>query len=321
MRILVAGGSSFVGRGIVMAAVAAGHDVTMLNRGVTPTDVPDVVTRLVGDREGDLSALSGQYFDVTIDTIAYQPHQVRALAEALDGRGGFHVQISSISAYEEPAGPGATEATATLYAPDAVDPTSAVTGATYGPLKALCEYEAAQCFGDDLAIVRPTFVVGGHDKTLRFPYWVHRIAQGGTVAVPGPLENALQWIDARDLGEFTVRVAEGRAPLRVHSAVDPVSFGDMVHGVAAALGVAVSTVEIPGDVILERNLLGAFPLWAGPTGSASLAMDSTLARTHGLTARTLADSVADTAAWLASQDVPSHWLTSEDEAALVSEFA
>jgi 2'-hydroxyisoflavone reductase len=320
MRLLVAGGSSFVGRGIVHAAVAAGHNVTTLNRGVTPTDIPSSVTRLIGDRDGDLSALEGQHFDVTIDTIAYLPGQVAALAKALDGRGGHHVQISSVSAYEEPDGPGSTEATLRLYAPDHVDPAGPVTGATYGPLKAACEAAAATWYDEALSVVRPTYVIGAHDKTMRFPYWVQRLQRGGTVAAPGPLSSALQWIDARDLGAFVVRVAEASRPLAVHTASDPRSLGDVLRAVAAHFNVPTTLVEVPGDVVLERGLVAQFPLWAGPTGSPSLALDSTAAHAAGLQIRSLEDSVADTWSWVQTQAPSPQWLTAAIEAELVATF-
>ncbi len=202
MRILIVGGTSFVGRGVAWAALNAGHDVTVINRGQTPSDLPESVTRLVGDRQGDLSALDGLSFDVTVDAIAYRPVDVDALASVLGTRGGHHIQISSVSAYEDPPSEGATEETLTIVNDTDLAPDAEVTGETYGPLKAACERSAEEHFGEQLTIVRPTFVIGSHDATMRFPYWVERLRRGGNVAVPGPRDNALQYIDARDLGEF-----------------------------------------------------------------------------------------------------------------------
>src|SRR5277367_4128013 len=115
MRILIVGGTSFVGRAIAFAALDKGHDVTVINRGQTESDLPDTVTRLIGDRQGDMSVLDGLSFDATVDAIAYRPIDVDVLARALGDRGGHHIQISSISAYESPALSGATEATAELW--------------------------------------------------------------------------------------------------------------------------------------------------------------------------------------------------------------
>ena len=207
MRVLIVGGTSFVGRAVAFAALNAGHDVTVINRGQTPTDLPDTVTRLVGDRQGDLSALDGLTFDVTLDAIAYRPSDVVNLRSALGDRGGHHIQISSISAYQEPALGGATEETAQLWTEAPRDADVEITAETYGPLKAACERAAHEQFGDGVTVVRPTYVIGSHDATMRFPYWVQRIARGGNVAVAGPRDNALQYIDARDLGQFVVTLA------------------------------------------------------------------------------------------------------------------
>ena len=314
MRLLIAGGSSFVGRAITWSALQAGHDVTIINRGVTPVDFPDSVTRLVGDRHSDLSALDGLSFDATIDTIAYKPGDVRALAAALSGRGGHHVQISSISAYEEPAAAGATEATATTYPDGSVDENAEITGVTYGPLKAACEYEAARQYGDALSIVRPTYVIGSHDKTLRFPYWVARIARGGRVAVPTPRSVPLQWIDARDVGDFTVSVAQRQLTGAWHTASAPFAFGDVLSEIVRVVNPSAELVDVDDAAVLE----GKFPLWAGPEGSPILEMDSSAALAQGLEVRDLADSIRDTLAWVQTQPWAAHWLSESDEAALLA---
>ena len=150
MRILIVGGTSFVGRGVAWAALNAGHDVTVFNRGQTPSDLPESVTRLVGDRRGDMSALDGLSVDVTVDAIAFRPVDVDALAAALGTRGGHHIQISSVSAYEDPPSEGATEATAALVNDTSLAPDAEVTGETYGPLKAACERSAEEHFGEQL---------------------------------------------------------------------------------------------------------------------------------------------------------------------------
>ena len=186
MRILIVGGTSFVGRAVAWSALNAGHDVTVINRGQTPSDLPESVTRLVGDRHGDMSALADVSFDVTVDAIAFRPADVDVLATALEDRGGHHIQISSVSAYEDPPSEGATEESATLWNDESLARDAEVTGETYGPLKAACERAAEEHFGEQLTIVRPTFVIGSHDATLRFPYWVERLRIGGNVAVPGP---------------------------------------------------------------------------------------------------------------------------------------
>lgn len=320
MRLLLIGGTSFVGRAIAFAAVDEGHDVTVLNRGKTPSDLPAAVERLVGDRQGDLTALAGRSFDATIDVIAYRPSDVATLHGALGDRGGHHVQISSISAYEDPAAPGATEATASLWPAGSVDGDAPVTAETYGPLKADCEREAVARFGPRTTIVRPTYVIGAHDATLRFPYWVQRCRRGGRVAVPGPRSVALQYIDARDLGAFTLSLVE-RGTSGAFAAAGPwpaAQFVDVIEQIARRVGPpGTSLVEIAPETAERPDLVGRFPLWGGPRGETALSMDPSLALANGLSLRALADSVDDVVSWWGDRPWPGHWLTDDEERVLV----
>jgi 2'-hydroxyisoflavone reductase len=320
MRILIVGGTSFVGRGVAWAALNAGHEVTVINRGQTPSDLPESVTRLVGDRRGDMSALDGLTFDVTVDAIAFRPVDVDVLAAALGTRGGHHIQISSVSAYEDPPSEGATEETATLWNDTELAPDAEVTGETYGPLKAACERSAEEHFGEQLSIVRPTFVIGSHDATLRFPYWVERLRRGGNVAVPGPRDNALQYIDARDLGEFVVTIAT-TTTLGVFHAVGPYPpgrFFDVIQQISDKVAPNdTRLVEISPRHIKSHHLETRFPLWSGSSSETALAVDPAKAVAAGLTFRDLADSVEDVIEWWGDRESPSWWLTREQEAMLV----
>lgn len=321
MRILIAGGTSFVGRAIAWSALQAGHDVTVINRGVTPSDLPVSVHRLVGDRTGDLSALAGHSFDVTIDTVAYLPRDVELLAAALDGRGGHHIQISSVSAYVEPERPGATEANATLIDDPMLDLDGPVTAATYGPLKAACERSAAALFGATTTFVRPTFVIGAHDATLRFPYWVERARRGGVIAVPGPRTIAVQYVDARDLAAFVVGAAERSLVGAFHVAgPGPDShFVEMIEQVVHHIAPAGTTLrEIAYERIVGEGLEGRFPLWTGEHSENALALDSSLALANGLQLRPLRESVDDVVCWWGDRAWPSHWLAPEREASLLA---
>jgi 2'-hydroxyisoflavone reductase len=320
MRILIVGGTSFVGRAIAWAALNAGHDVTVINRGETPSDLPSSVTRLVGDRHGDLSALAGLAFDVTIDAIAYRPVDVDVLAKSLGDRGGHHIQISSVSAYEDPPAEGATEETVTLWDDTTLGRDAEVTAETYGPLKAACERAAHEHFGDRLTIVRPTFVIGSHDATLRFPYWVTRLRRGGNVAVPGPRDNALQYIDARDLGEFVVTLAANSTLGAFHAAgpYPPGRFYEVMEAVSEQVSPNdTRLVEISPRHILSHHLDTRFPLWSGSTSENGLAVDPAKARAAGLTFRALSESVQDVIDWWDDREAPSWWLTREQEAMLV----
>jgi 2'-hydroxyisoflavone reductase len=320
MRILIVGGTSFVGRAIAWAAHNAGHDVTVINRGQTPSDLPPTVTRLVGDRQGDMSALADLSFDVTVDAIAYRPVDVDALATALGDRGGHHIQISSVSAYEDPPADGATEETVTLWNDTTLSADAEVTAETYGPLKAACERSAHEHFGDQLSIVRPTFVIGSHDATLRFPYWVQRLSRGGNVAVPGPRSNALQYIDARDLGEFVVTLATNSTLGAFHAAgpYPPGQFFEVMEAISEQVSPTdTRLVEISPRHIMSHHLDTRFPLWSGSSSETALAVDPAKAVSAGLTFRSLGDSVEDVIGWWDDREPPSWWLTREQEAMLV----
>lgn len=319
MRILIVGGTGFVGRAIAWSAWHNGHEVAVFNRGVSANDLPESIERLVGDRQGDLAALAAQRFDATVDVTAYRPREVERLAEALAGRGGRYVQISSISAYEDPSAPGATEATLTLREdpPDLEE----VNASSYGPLKAACERAGARCFDEGSTMVRPTYVIGSFDSTLRFPYWVERVRRGGVVAVPGPREAFMQYVDARDLANFVVRVAEESmtGPFHVAGPNPPDHFVAVIEAIADHVGPPGTTIEVVSpEAVREARLSRRLPLWSGGTVEAIWALDSSLALSKGLDLRPLSDSVDDVVAWWQDRPWPEQWLTSEQEARLLS---
>jgi len=320
MKILIAGGTSFVGRAISFAALASGHEVTVLNRGKTPSDLPASIQRLVGDRHGDLSALEGLTFDATIDTVAYQRRDVEGLAAALGGRGGHYLQVSSISAYAEPQSAGGTETTP-LHELGDIDPNADVTGATYGPLKAECERAAHDLFSS-VAIVRPSYVFGAHDKTFRFPYWVHRVARGGDIAYPGPGTNALQWIDARDLAQLVVTLTEKSWTGAVHACGEfpAISYREMLDRVASVLAPMGTTFhEIDPRRLSDHSWYQKFPLWNGDESSPVMDMDNSLAVSLGMPLTSLEETTRETAAWLDSVAAPSWWLSSDAESELLAD--
>ncbi|HEU5382822.1 MAG TPA: SDR family oxidoreductase [Ktedonobacteraceae bacterium] len=208
MDILIIGGTQFLGRHIVEAALAAGHHLTLFNRGRTNPDLFPMVEKVHGDRATDLSVLQGRHWDAAIDLCGYLPRVVRASAELLAGTVAHYTFISSISVYTTLSRPGMDES-APLGVLD--DPgTEQITNETYGPLKALCEQMVEQALPDRSLIIRPGYIVGPHDPTDRFTYWPHRVARGGEVLSPGSPELLVQFIDVRDLAEWIVRlVASG----------------------------------------------------------------------------------------------------------------
>jgi 2'-hydroxyisoflavone reductase len=308
MRLLIVGGTSFVGRHMTEAALNTGHEVTLANRGHTGPELFPHARHLRIDRDrrgADLEALKGHEWDATLDCCAYWPGQVRALADALDGRGGHHLHVSSVSAYAEGVAPGADESAplAQLHGADAADPDAVdMSGTTYGPLKAACERLAVQSFGESsTAVVRPTYVVGPLDPSGRFCWWVDRLARGGRTLCPGPAGAPLQVIDARDQARFAIGLVEQRISGAFHtcSPRPPFSLGDLVDCAAEALGSTVEPVWAPADWLLQRGVDGAtFPLWAEGASEGVMAMDPSAAEQAGLRPRPLADTIRETWQWM-----------------------
>src|SRR5882762_6808084 len=202
MRILVLGGTRFLGRGFVVAAQARGHELTLFNRGRTNPELHPRVERILGDRDGGLGALAGRTWDAVVDPSGFFPRVVGASARALAGSVGRYLFVSSISVYAEPIPHGVDE-TAPV-APLADPAVEDIGGGAYGGLKALCEDRVREAFGERATVVRPGLIVGPHDTTDRFPYWPRRIARGGEVLAPGEPSAPVQLIDARDLAAFMV---------------------------------------------------------------------------------------------------------------------
>lgn len=329
MRILIIGGTRFVGRHLVAAAIARGHTVTVLHRGIECSGAPGS-EHLHADRDGDLSLLAGREWDATVDVCAYWPRQVSSLADALGERGGRHVLISTVSVYAEAPQPGLDEQ-APLVAPLGLDGSApAIDGQTYGGLKVGCEHVAEQRHAGALLVIRPTYIVGPHDPTARFPYWVDRLARGGTVLCPGSPDAPFQFIDARDLATFTVGLLEGgdEGTIHVVNPPAPYSFAEMLEMVRAAVAPAGTRLQwVPSAWLTERGVTpGMLPLWTGSDDPEYvLAMDPAQALAAGLRARPLPDTAVDTLAWCA--DPSSRWaaraalLTQEREVALLSEWA
>ncbi len=330
MRILIIGGTAFVGRHIADAALAAGHDVTLFNRGQTGPELFPQATNLTGDRNSDLAALAQGQWDATIDVCAYFPRQVSSLATALgagDGRGGHHIYVSSMSAYRTPVAPGFGEDAplAELIDPDATE----ITNENYGGLKVACERLATELYGEkNTAIVRPTYVIGPHDRSYRMTYWVERIAAGGTVLAPGDQAEPIQVIDARDMATWIVGLAE-RSVSGAFNAVSPTPpFGfdallTAIHEAVAPEGTEL--VWVSGDFLNTQELTEtSLPLWAGGDPDADInAADPAAATATGLKPRPLGQSVREIhAAELAHPRAkrPEVGLTPEREAELLSRW-
>src|SRR6185369_2567550 len=217
MKILIIGGTRFLGRHLVTAALARDHDVTLFNRGNYSTHA-DVET-IEGDRHSELQKLKGRRWDAVVDTCGHLPRAVRGAAEALGDSIDRYVFVSSQNAYADVSVPDITEdyllaglTEAQLDQANAIDTTGQPSyGALYGPLKAACERAAEEVMPGRVLILRPGLIVGPYDYSDRFTYWVVRVASGGEVLAPGRPERSIQFIDARDLAEWTIKMIERSA--------------------------------------------------------------------------------------------------------------
>jgi 2'-hydroxyisoflavone reductase len=324
MRVLVVGGTRFVGRHLVEAALSAGHEVTIFHRGRTGSELfPDVEHRL-GDRNTDLSALADGEWDATIDTCAYVPRHVTSLADALGTRGGQQVLISSVSAYAQPKEANYREDAPLL---ELDDPTvETVTNETYGGLKVLCERSALAIHGDRALVVRPTYVIGPHDYSWRFPTWVRRIAAGGEVLAPGPASDYSQYIDARDMAGWIVSMLERDLGGVFHTVAPSAHFtwGEELETIASAVAPADTTLTwVDEGFLAGEDVDGTmFPLWSGGDDARLLmSADPTAAFEAGLQPRSLHDTVVDTLAWIDEQpSPPSAALTAQRESELLGRW-
>lgn len=322
MRLLVLGGTLFLGRHLVDAALARGHAVTLFTRGRLPVPWGTRVEALAGDRDPQrapgLAALGGRAWDAVFDLTGYVPRIVDASAALLHGRVRRYVFVSSISAYASLAHPGIDETAplATL-----VDPATEDVPAHYGALKAACEARVRERFAAAATVVRPGLIVGPFDPTDRFAYWParfvhpHLLGERPPQAVlPAPASRAVQVIDARDLAAFLLDLAE-RDVAGTFNACSPAgrfTFGDLVEACMVVAAAPPEPAWIDEATLVAHHVepWTGLPLWL-PSSEADaagfMAVDTARAQAAGLATRPLADTVRDTAAWLAGRDNAGAW--------------
>jgi len=337
LRILILGGTGFIGPPQVRYALARGHEVTLLNRGRQHMDWPGHVDELLGDRNtGDLSALAGREWDVCIDNPTTLPFWVRDAGRALAGKVGQYIFVSTISVYAANDKPA--DETAAVAAYKGQDPMAetmqtfgAKAGALYGPLKAVSEQEAERQFPGKATIVRPGLIVGPGDETDRFTYWPVRLARGGEVLAPGDGRDPVQFIDARDLSEWIIRLAEQRTygVFNATGPARPLDMRQMLAGIGEAVHADAHLTWV-ATAFLDAHKVSAWsdlPVWVpGQGGTAGFhRRDISRALTAGLTFRPLEASAADTLAWFKSQPAERQaklraGLTPDREAALLADW-
>jgi 2'-hydroxyisoflavone reductase len=316
MRLLLLGGTSFVGRAIASEALDRGVEVELFSRGRTGAELFPGVARHVGDRDtGDYAALAGGAWDAVVDVSAYVPRHVRQAADAVGASTGRYLLISTGSVYDR------TQAQAPLTEDAARLPaehgTEEVTATTYGPLKVACEDETWSRFGDRALVVRPGVVAGPYDPTDRFTWWVRRAARGGRLALAGRPDQPVQVVDSRDLARLVVTLLEdgGTGTYNAVGPAEPVTLAGVVAACAEAAGTSVDVVVVDPSAV-EPPL----PLVLPDAGHDVLFRRSAArARAAGLTATPLVQTAADVLAWDRGRGEPplSVGITEEQESRLL----
>ncbi|MBX3001663.1 MAG: NAD-dependent epimerase/dehydratase family protein [Caldilineaceae bacterium] len=325
MKLLILGGTIFLGRHLVEAAQRRGHEITLFNRGRHNADLFPAVEKLRGDRSTDLSALEGRRWDAVIDTCGYIPRIVRRSAELLAGNVDHYTFVSSLSVYADFSQPGIDER-APVGRLD--DPTvEEVTGETYGPLKALCEEAAEAAMPSRVFNVRPGLIVGPHDPTDRFTYWPVRVADGGDILAPSRPDYPTEIIDVRDLAAWIVHMAEKRNAGVYNATGHALTLGSILETSRYVSGSDAQIHWADEAFLLEKGVQPwqEMPLWVGDdpsmAGFAYFNIDKAVA--DGLTFCPLDVTVRDTLAWAATRPADHQWragISRQREAELLKEW-
>ena len=303
LRILILGGTGFVGPNQVRAAVARGHEVTLFNRGRTnPGLFPDLET-LIGDRNDDLTALEGREWDVVIDNPATLPRWIRLSTEVLRDSVAKYAFISSTGVYL----PYLTADIKEDAPVDTIDDpdTEVVDGRTFGALKALCEDVARSAFEDNHLIFRPTYLIGPGDPTDRYTYWPIRLSRGGEVLAPGNPHDPMQHVDARDLGSFMINCVENdlTGTMNVVGPREPLTMEGMLDQTREAIGSEASLTWVDAAFLAEHGVR-ALTYWTEPAGDyyGMMRVNGDKAFAAGFEPRALEETARDTVEWFNAQD-------------------
>ncbi len=298
MKILIIGGTRFVGRHLVNSARAHGHEVTLFNRGTSNPGLFRRVKAIQGDREKDLDQLTAEW-DAVIDTCGYLPRVVRLSAEVLKEKVGRYVYISSISVYASFKKIGIKESDAVGTLAD--ESLEEITGETYGPLKALCEKVVQDVYGPRSLIIRPGLIVGPHDPTDRFTYWPLRIAKGGDVLVPDNPSAMTQFIDARDLADFIIKLIDQNVSGTFNATSNPVTLSTVFETCKRLSKSNAKFKWAPVDFLEKNNVApwSDMPIWIPEVGDDAgvSQVDISKAINAGLTFTPLAQTIKDIYDW------------------------
>ncbi len=300
--VLILGGTRFVGLHITEAFIAGGYEITLFNRGTSNPDAFPESETFIGDRAiNNYRALAGRHFDIVIDTCAYVPRFVKEALNTIDCR--HYIFISTISVYADFSAPDISEHSELIATQSVQD--EGVDAVSYGPQKVLCEQEAAK-HDCKLTILRPGLIVGPHDPTDRFSYWLHRSSFGGTMIAPGRPDDPIQFIDARDLARFVVKIAQNETEgvFNVVSSPNEFSIGALLEDSKQCVGADVKHRWIEDVETFDLKPWVDLPAWVSPRGQtkglATLSNQAAIAA--GLEISSLWDTVAST--WAQIQNEP-----------------
>lgn len=288
MKLLFIGGTRFVGLAMAREAIARGHEVSIFHRSEKIPTGTETAIHLKGDRAKDFTNLQSGTWDAVIDVCGYRPHEIHALYDVFAGRISKYVFISTVSVYADDIALGLDE-TANLADVAILEDKELITvpidGETYGPLKVLCEAAVREHYKDNL-IIRPTYVIGPDDYTNRFHSWVRKFLSDDVVEVPKNLDTTLQYIDVRDLANFTIDAIEKDLQGDFHVCENATKFSNAVDEIRATTKSKSQLKQVDSEDESQ------FPMWA-PADTGVLAMNPAKAKAAGLTNRPLAQSIRD----------------------------
>lgn len=323
MQLLIMGGTRFLGRALVEAALVAGHKVTLFNRGQSHPDLFPDLEQLRGDRDGGLDALQGRRWDAVIDTCGYVPRIVRASAELLATAVDHYTFISTISVYADFSTIGIDEQSPLATMAD--ETVEEINGETYGPLKVLCEQAVDVAMGMQSLHVRSGLIVGPHDPTDRFTYWPVRVARGGEILAPGNPDQAVQFIDVRDIAEWTIQATERHltGPYNVTGPDHRLTMHTLLETCQQVSQSDASCVWVDEKVLLENDVVpfSEMPLWVPAEMAGFGTVNCGKALGKGLRIRPLTTTIHDTLTWHTTRPADYQWragLTPEREAELIT---
>jgi 2'-hydroxyisoflavone reductase len=300
MKILVIGGTRFLGRTFVQTSIKSGHELTLFNRGKSNPDLFPDLEKITGDRDIDIALLQGRKWDIVVDTCGYVPRIVKKSAELLKDSVEKYIFISTINVYADYTKPGIDERSPLGKIED--ETVEEITGETYGPLKVLCENAVRQFYPQSSIILRCGLIVGPYDPTDRFTYWPVRMQRGGDVLVPSPADMQVQFIDVRDLALFTLELAKSQVSgaFNTTGPVEKLNMQEFLDACKAQTDSKTSLTWVSEEFITNSDV-DHIPMWTPKDWRGIFEVDCSKAINAGLKFRPIEDTIKDTLMWHATR--------------------